>query len=72
MSKSNDLFLEYMLTFDPLGYFDPDEVKVSEPDLQRCLDEGKTVYELGIVKGPDPARITKKDDNGSTAKVWHA
>lgn len=62
--------LEYWEHFDKLGYFDPEEhPEITEKMLKKCLAEDKTVYELGFLPGPDPAFITKVDENGETEVV---
>lgn len=65
-----DVWIKYITMFDPVGWVERD--KVTDSDLKKCMKEGKTVYELGIVDGPDPAYIQKIGDDGEIEYIGRA
>lgn len=56
---------EYRMMFGSMGSFEFEKhPEIKADDLRRCIHEQKTVYELGMIDGDDPAFITKDGEKG--------
>lgn len=67
---NSKLYLEYDRQFYPFGGFDPEKDEVTNEQLKICLKEGKSVYEMGYLPGPDPAFIKHTLEDGTVEIGW--